>query len=100
MLGVQPRCGLWAFEVEGEPLLDAGEPRALGEVEEQGEVEHDRRRQDRIAAQEVDLDLHRIAEPPEDVDVVPPLLVVSPRRIVIDPYLDRKSTRLNSSHRC
>ena len=78
VLGRQGRVGrLRALEVEAEPLLHALLAGAGGEVEEQGEVEHERRREDRVAAQEVDLDLHRVAHPPEDVDVVPPLLVVA-----------------------
>ena len=47
---------------------------------------HQGRGQNRIPAEEVDLDLHRIAEPSEDVDVVPALLGVAARRIVIDPH--------------
>src|SRR5258708_16243241 len=58
------------------------------------------------SAQEIHLDLHRVAHPPEDVDVVPTLLVVPPGRVVVDAdhvvdlavQVDRKSTRLNSSH--
>ena len=61
-------------------------PGALREVHEQREVEDDRRREDRVAAEEVDLDLHRVAEPPEDVDVVPALLVVAARRVVVDAH--------------
>src|SRR5207237_10128840 len=41
----------------------------------------------RVAAQEVELDLQRLAEPPDDVDVVPALLRVAARRVVLDPYL-------------
>ena len=59
-------------------------PAALREVHEQREVEDDRRREDRVAAEEVDLDLHRVAEPPEDIDVVPAFLVVAARRVVVD----------------
>ena len=84
VLGVQPSgCGR-ALPVEAEPLLDAAHAGALGEVEEQREVEHDRRREDRVPAEEVDLDLHLVAEPSEDVDVVPALLVVAARRVVVD----------------
>ena len=43
-----------------------------------------RRRQDRVAAEEVELDLHRVAEPTDDVDVVPAFLVVAARRVVVD----------------
>ena len=53
-------------------------------VSEGGQIEDDRRRQDRVATQEVDLDLHRVAEPAEDVDVVPAFLVVAARWVVVD----------------
>src|SRR5205823_3579667 len=76
--------GLRRFEVEGEPFLHAFHLDALREVEEEREVEDDGRGQDRIAAQEIYLDLHRIAEPAEDVYVVPALFVVSTRRVIID----------------
>ena len=60
---------------------------ALREVEEQYEIQHDRRRQNRIAAQEIDLDLHRIAEPSEDVDIVPTLFVITTRRVIVNANL-------------
>src|SRR5512135_3430669 len=63
--------------VERQPLLDARHPRALREVHEQRQVEDDRRSQDRVAAEEVDLDLHRVVEPPADVDVVPAFLRIA-----------------------
>src|SRR2546428_612305 len=87
VLGVQPRRGLRALKVEGQPFLNAREPGASGQVEEQRQIEHDRRGEDPVPAQEVDFDLHRIAEPSEDVDVVPAFFVVAPRRVVIDPHL-------------
>src|SRR6185437_5621490 len=40
---------------------------------------------DGIAAKEVDLNLHRIAQPSEDVDVIPAFFRIAARRIVIDP---------------
>jgi len=67
--------------------LDAAEPGALRQVGEQDEVECERRREDRVATEEVDLDLHRIPEPAEDVDVVPTFFVVSARRVVVDAHL-------------
>src|SRR2546428_6322405 len=82
MLGVEALGELRALKVEGEPLLNARQSRAAGEIEEQREVEHDRRGEDRVAAQEIDLDLHRIAEPSEDVDVVPPFLIIAPGWVV------------------
>ena len=61
--------------------------RALGKIQEEDEVERDGRGKDGVAAEEVDLDLHRIAEPAEDVDVVPALFVVAARRVVVDANL-------------
>src|SRR5437762_12015549 len=88
MLGIELRRRHWRFEVKAQPLLNA-EPSQVGaalrEVEEQYEIEHNGRRQDGIAAEEVNLDLHRIAEPAEDIDVVPTFFVVAARRIVINP---------------
>src|SRR5690349_25044023 len=58
----------------------------MREVGEEGEVEHDRRGKDRIAAEEVDLDLHRITHPSDDVDVVPAFFVVAARGVVVDSH--------------
>src|SRR6266545_4457264 len=87
VLGLQIRPRHRRLEVEGEPLLDAGEARAPREVQKERQIEGHRRRENRVAAEEVDLDLHGLAEPAEDVDVVPPLLRVSPRRVVLDSDL-------------
>ena len=46
------------------------------------------RREDRVPAEEVDLrSRHRVAEPPEQIDVVPALLRVAARRVVLDAHL-------------
>src|ERR1043166_462991 len=66
------------LEVKRQPLLDAAHVRAPGQIEEQRDVEHNRRGKNAVAAQEVDLQLHRVPEPAEDVDVVPAFL---PRRL-------------------
>ncbi len=50
-------------------------------------VERERRGKDGVAAEEVDLELHRVAEPTEDVDVVPTLFVVAARWVVVDADL-------------
>ena len=52
----------------------------------QREVENERRGQDRIAAEEIDLDLHLVAEPAKDVDVVPAFFVVAARRVIVDAH--------------
>ena len=56
----------------------------MGEVKEQRQVEHDGCGQDRVATEEVDLDLHRVPHPSEDVDGVPALLVVAAGWVVVD----------------
>ena len=73
--------------VEAQPLLDAAHTRPLREVGEQHEVERERGGEDRVAAQEVDLQLHRVTEPAEDVDVVPTLFVITARRVVVNADL-------------
>src|SRR4051812_37229522 len=77
VLGIEAGCHLRALEVEREPLLDPGQSGALREIEEQGQVEHQRSSQDRISAEKIDLDLHRVPEPPEDINVVPAFFVVA-----------------------
>src|SRR3981081_2351036 len=81
VLGVDLRRVHRRLEVEREPLLDALHLGPLRQIEEERDVEHERRRKNAVAAQEVDLQLHRIAEPSEDVDVVPAFLVVAARRV-------------------
>src|SRR5215207_5042074 len=73
-----------ALEVEREPLLDAPHPSPLRQVQEQRQVEDYGRGEDRVPTQEVDLYLHWVAEPTEDVYVVPALLGVAAGRVVVD----------------
>src|ERR1700687_421957 len=87
VLRIEPGRSLRALEVERQPLLDALHASPLREVEEQCQVEHQRRGKDGVAAEEVDLDLHRVPEPSEDVDVVPALFVVAAWRIVVNVHL-------------
>src|SRR5579863_401331 len=86
VLGIKPWGGHRRLEIERQPLLNALHAGPLSEVEEKHEVEHQRCRQNRIAAQEIDLDLHRIAEPPEDIDVIPAFFGVATWRIVVDAH--------------
>src|SRR5438270_13046183 len=85
MLGIQARSRHWRFEVKAQPFLNTNSAqswRSLCEIEEEHQVENDGRGKNRIAAKEVHFDLHGIAEPAENVDVVPSLFVVAARRIV------------------
>ena len=59
----------------------------FAKIDQQHQVEHNRRRQNRVAAQEVDFDLHRIAQPSEDIDVVPTLFVITAWRIIVNANL-------------
>src|SRR5690349_6536436 len=70
---IQAGRGHWRLEVERKPLLDAPHARAPGQVQQQRQILDDRGCEDRVAAHEVHFDLHRIAKPSEDVDVVPSL---------------------------
>ena len=58
---VEARFGLWAFEVETEPFLDAVEASALGQVGEKDQVKGDGGGENGVAAQEVNLNLHGVA---------------------------------------
>src|ERR1035437_8239866 len=80
VLRVQLRRVHRALEVERQPFLHARHAGALREIHEQRDVEDDRRREDAVSAEEIDLELHRIAEPAEQIDVVPAFLVVAARR--------------------
>src|SRR5512132_3262192 len=53
VLGIQAGRVHRTLEVEREPLLDPRHSRAFCEVEEQREIENDRRRQNAVATQEV-----------------------------------------------
>src|SRR5690606_9787217 len=81
VLGIHLGSVLGALEVERQPLLDSRAAGAVGQVHEQGQIQDQGSGQDRVFAQKVDLDLHRISQPSEDVDVVPAFLVVTPRRV-------------------
>ena len=89
MLRIETGGAHRALEEEREPFLNAAHAATSGQIIEDHQIEYDRRRQNGVATEEVHLDLHRIAEPAEDVDVVPSFLAVSTRRIVVDAYLVR-----------
>ena len=57
------------------------------QIAEQTEVETEGSSEDRVAAEEIDLHLHRIAHPAKDVDIIPALLVVVARWVVVDTHL-------------
>src|SRR5437773_12464209 len=86
VLGIQTGRGHWTLEVKRQPFLYAAHARALRKIHEQRKVEHDRRGEYRVAAQKVDLDLHRITQPAEYINVVPTLFVVAAGRVVVDPH--------------
>src|SRR6476646_8507758 len=75
------------LEIEAQPLLYAQALQSLttlGQIQEKKQIQHDRRRQNRGRAYEIHLDLHGIAQPAKDVNVVPAFLIVAARRVVIN----------------
>ena len=58
--------------------------RACRKIEKENQIECEWRGKDRVAAEEVNLDLHWISQPAKDVDVIPALFVVAPWRIVVN----------------
>ncbi len=75
-----------ALEEEAQEALDSITAGTLSEVAEKHEVKAERSGKDRIAAEEVDLYLHRIAHPAENVYIVPTLFVVVAGRVVVDTH--------------
>src|SRR6266852_5233776 len=84
MFGIQIGRGHRRFEIETQPLLNPSHARALRQIQEQNKIKNNRCRKNRVPAQEVHFDLHRVAEPAKNVDVVPALFVVSAQRIIVD----------------
>src|SRR6266550_4370465 len=87
MLGIKPGRGHGGLEVEAQPLLNsqAAQFRAtLCQIEEQDQIQHDRRSQNRVTAEKIHLNLHGIAQPSEDIDIVPTLFVVTTRRVIVN----------------
>ena len=82
--GRSPSRVVRRLEEHRELALDAALPVALGHVEQAHEVDDERRREDRVLAEEVDLHLHRHAGEADDVDVVPGLFRVAARLVVVD----------------
>src|SRR6187402_275874 len=83
-----PRGAVRGFEVEAEPLLHAEvrqRRRPRRQIHVQAEIERQRSSEDGVAAEEVDLKLHGIAKPAENVDIIPTLLVIPAGRIVVNP---------------
>src|SRR5260370_2371732 len=90
MLGIEFGRSHRRLEVEAEPLLDADVAQlrtTLGQVKKEYKVEHNGRGQDGIAAEEIHLNLHGIAQPAEDINIVPAFFVVATRWVVVDADL-------------
>src|SRR6266498_115805 len=74
MLGIQVGGAHRALEVKRQPLLNSFARHfraALGKIKKEHQVENEGCGQDRIATQKVDLDLHGISQPPENVEIIP-----------------------------
>src|SRR6266851_3156691 len=84
VLGIDRWCVLRTLEEEGEPLLDAAQACPPRQVREENQIEHERCGENGVPTQEIDLHLHRVSQPAEDVQVVPAFLAVAARRVVVD----------------
>jgi len=80
VLRIECRRALGALKIEGEPFLDAGHGGPLGQIHEEHQVQDQRRGQDAVSTEEIDPDLHRVPQPAEDINAVPALFLISPRR--------------------
>src|SRR5437773_10921149 len=78
------------LEVETQPFLNAPHAASLCKIEEQYQVEYNRCSENAVAAQEINLDLHGITEPPVYVNVIPPFFIIPSRRVIVDPHLVRE----------
>jgi len=87
MFGIELWRTLRTLKVKGKPFLDPVHFGALGKVEKEHQVEAQGCRQDAIPAKKVDLDLHRVTEPSENIDIIPALFIVSTRRVIVDADL-------------
>src|SRR5258708_10252558 len=87
MLGIEPRRGHRGLKVKAEPLLNAAHAGTLCQIHEQDEIKHDGRGKNGVAAEKIHLDLHRVAEPAENVDVIPAFFVVAAGRVVVYDHL-------------
>src|SRR4029077_11532685 len=87
VLGIKLGSAHGRLEVETEPFLDAAHAGAVGEIEKENKVEDNGRGEDGVAAEKVHFDLHGVAEPTEDVDVVPAFFVIAARRVIVDADL-------------
>ena len=74
----------WALEEEAEEALCSPTTGTSSQVAQQYEVKTQRSSEDRVAAKEVDLDLHWVTHPTEDINVIPTFFVVIARWIIID----------------
>src|SRR6266481_6800305 len=90
MFRIQPRNRHRRLEIKAEPFLNSQVFQffaALGQIEEEYKIEHNGGGEDGIPAEKIDLDLHRVAKPAEDIDVVPTLFVITAWRVIVNANL-------------
>src|SRR5947199_8324285 len=80
MFWIQPRRSHGRLKVKAQPFLDANVLQfrsPLCQVEEQNQIQDNGCRQNRITAEKIHFDLHGIAEPSKDIDIVPSVSVIT-----------------------
>src|SRR5258708_37293683 len=73
VFGIESRGGHRRFQVEAQPFLDAQSAQlvtALGKIEKEYQVKHDGGGKNGIPAEKIHFDLHGIAQPTKNIDVV------------------------------
>src|SRR5580704_3406184 len=86
MLRIESRRSHRGLEIKTQPLLNAKTTKlraTLRQVHEQNQVKHNGRGQNGIPTKKIHLDLHRVPEPAEDVDIVPALFVVAAGWVIV-----------------
>src|ERR1700688_3115143 len=86
MLRIKPGRSHWRLEIKTQPLLNAQPAklrRALCQIHKQNQIKHNWRRKNGIPAKKIHLHLHRIPEPPKNIDVVPAFFVVTSWGVIV-----------------
>lgn len=74
------------LQEETQETLDTKTSCTCSQVTQQYKVQAQRSSKNRITAKEINLNLHWIPHPSEDINIIPTFFIIITRRIVIDTY--------------
>ena len=72
-----------SFLIKRQPFLDTLHTGTRCQIQKQDQIQYQGGGQDTVATQKIHFDLHRVAQPSEDVDIIPALLIIPPRRVIV-----------------